>query len=68
MIVFSPSTTAHPGIQLAAMTAGQAMRGDGLAAGDHLGDRDGLVLRVHGARLAERTGEMVAPMRIAWLV
>jgi hypothetical protein len=27
----------HPRVQLAAMTAGQAMRGDGLPAGDHLG-------------------------------
>jgi hypothetical protein len=48
MVVASPSMTAStPGVQLAAMAAGQAMRGDGLAAGDHLGDRDGLVLRVH---------------------
>jgi hypothetical protein len=30
------------------MKARQSMRGDGLAAGDHLGDRDWLVLHVHG--------------------
>ena len=65
MIMISPSRTASTrGVQLAAMAAGQAVRGDGLPAGDHLGDRDGLVLRVHGAK-ASRVRVMLrhAPRR-----
>jgi hypothetical protein len=40
------------------------MHGDGLAAGDHIGDRDGLVRRVHEAK-ASRVGVMLrhAPRR-----
>ena len=44
------------------MAAGQAMRGDGLAAGDDVRDRDGLMLLVHGARFEALHGATLTPL------